>query len=97
MRLDNGLDGNPLFRKPITPWYDHAIACWLLVAAMAGVSLFSWFGIHVARTHPFYDAYIWVPMVLLVLSLLVAGSVIWRLLHRYYTFHLKKGIIEAAD
>jgi hypothetical protein len=90
MRLDSGLDGNPLFRKVATPWYDGDFACWVLLAMMVAVSLFSGAGIHVARMHPFYVDYIWVPVVLLILSLLVAVSVTLRLIHRYYSLHLQK-------
>ena len=90
MRLDNGPDGNPLFRKVVAPWYDGAVACWVLVAAMAILSAFSWAGIQVARTHPFYGDYIWVPLILLLLCLFVAGSVILRLIHRRYAQYLER-------
>jgi len=89
MQLDNGLDGNPLFRKVIRPWYDGSLACWILVAAMGGVFFFSWVGIQAARNHPFYGEYIWVPITVLILSILVAGSVMLRLFHRYYAQYLE--------
>jgi hypothetical protein len=89
MRLDNGLDGDPLFRKVAMPWYDGPIACWLLVAAMLIVIIFSWVGIQVAGSHPFYDTYLWVPVTLLLLAALVAVSVLLRLSHRYYARYIE--------
>ena len=78
------LDPNPLFRKVIAPWYDNNLACWLILLGMTAVALFSLAGIAVARQNPAYHRHMWVPISLLVLSLLVCQSVVRRLIHRYY-------------
>ncbi|MFZ1983242.1 MAG: hypothetical protein WAU91_02445 [Desulfatitalea sp.] len=83
------LDPNPMFRRVITSWYDSNAACWILLAAMVGVALFSWAGIAAARSHADYHAYTWVPAALLILSLFVAVSVGYRLFRRYYDRHLQ--------
>jgi len=83
------LDPNPLFRRAITPWYDSNAACWILLMAMLAVVLFSWAGIVVARNHPDYHSYSWVPWSLLFLSLLVGCSTAYRLLRRFYDRHLQ--------
>ncbi len=81
MRLD---DENPLFRKVVPPWYDSNWLCWIVLIAMAVMVLFSWAGIVVACSRPEYHAHTWMPVLLLVLSLLVGGSVVYRLVHRHY-------------
>ena len=68
----------------ITPWYDSTPACWLLLLFMAVLMIFAVSGITVALTEPDYGSYVWVPIVLLLLCLFVCGSVVRRLLHRYY-------------
>jgi hypothetical protein len=81
MHLDTS---NPLFRKASAPWYDGNLACGILLAVMLLVGLFSWAGIYVAHSDPSYNAYLWVPTTLLILSLLVIGSVAFRKIHRVY-------------
>ncbi|RJQ76205.1 MAG: hypothetical protein C4519_14935 [Desulfobacteraceae bacterium] len=83
------LDTNPLFRKANAPWYDGNTACAIVMAAMLVLCLFGWAGIAVARTHPSYHAYIWVPFILLMLSLLVGVSVTFRLLRRCYDRYMQ--------
>lgn len=83
------LDPNPMFRRIITPWYDSNAACWALLVAMAAVALFSLAGIAVARFVPAYNDHTWVPVLMLVLSLFVGGSVGFRLFQRYYDRHLQ--------
>lgn len=78
------LDPNPLFRRIIAPWYDTTLACWVVLLAMAGVSLFAWLGISVALSNAAYTRHLWVPILLLTLSLLVFFSITVRLLHRYF-------------
>lgn len=86
MHLDTS---NPLFRKASTPWYDGNMVCGTILAAMLLACLFSWAGIYVAHNNPSYHAYLWVPTTLLILSLLVAGSVIFRMIHRFYSRHVQ--------
>ncbi len=83
------LDPNPMFRRVITPWYDSNAACWIMLAVMLAVALFSWAGIAVARYVPEYNQHTWVPVLMLVLSLFVGGSAGYRLYRRYYDRHLQ--------
>ena len=76
------LDPNPLFRRAIIPWYDSTALCWVLVVAMVALVFFSITGIQVARSNPDYHGFIWVPWVLLVLNLVLALSISWRLIQR---------------
>lgn len=77
------LDPNPLFRKVIAPWYDSNLACWLVLLVMLAVASFGVFGIVVAYGNPAFHRHVWVPIVLLVLSIFVTLSVVRRLVHRY--------------
>ena len=78
------LDSNPLFRKFVAPWYDSNFTCWLAVAAMLFCAYFSALGISVARQYSAFAPYQHVPWILLVLSLAVALSIVWRLIPRYF-------------
>lgn len=82
------IDPNPLFRKAITPWYDSSAACWMLLAAVLVIAVFSGVGISVAQSRPDYQQHLWVPITLLVLSLFVGGSIIYRLIKRRYEHQL---------
>lgn len=81
------LDPHPLFRKVITPWYDGNTACWIVLAAMVAVILFSLSGISAARSDPDHHHHTWLPVTLLVLSLFVVQSIGRRLIQRYYARH----------
>jgi hypothetical protein len=76
------LDPNPLFRRAIIPWYDNTAVCWVLEVAMVTLVCFSIAGIVVARSNPEYNGFVWVPWVLLVLSLGLALSIARRLMQR---------------
>ena len=73
------LDPNPLFRKIITPWYDTPLVCWVLLAIMVALVLFSITGILVAEYNPDYKGFVWVPILLLLLSLFMVFSLFGRL------------------
>lgn len=77
------LNDTPVFRKIIVPWYDAEAVCLLTLLFMDTVFLFGMAGIAVAREIPEYHGYIWVPFVLVVLSLSVILSVVIRLVRRY--------------
>ncbi len=77
------LDENPLFRKVPVPWYDSTLACVLVVAAMGGIVFFSLTGMVVAFEQSQYQEYVWMPLVVLVLSGLVLLTTIARLLRRH--------------
>lgn len=78
------IDPNPLFRKVIAPWYDSNAVCWILLVVMLAIALFSGVGISVAQSLPDYHHHLWVPVTLLLLSLVAAGSVVYRLIKRHY-------------
>jgi fatty-acid desaturase len=74
---------NPLFRKVILPWYDTDIACILTGVFMAFVFGFSLVGISVAQEIPDGTRHIWLPIFLLVLSVLGMVTVVVRLFRRH--------------
>ena len=76
------LDPNPLFRRVIMPWYDSAPVCWVLGAAMVVLVFFSITGLMVAQNTPEYKRFVWVPGVLLLLSLFMVLSISWRMVQR---------------
>ncbi len=77
------LDQNPVYRKVIVPWYDSEIACLVLIAFLFVVFLFGFIGISVVSESISYGSYIWVPIVLVVLSGGVILSLTIRLVRRY--------------
>jgi hypothetical protein len=76
------LTQNPLFRRTITPWYDSNAACIVVLGFTLLVAVFSFVGIDVAESDPAYRAYVWLPLLLLLLSLAVLASTIIRLVQR---------------
>jgi hypothetical protein len=76
------LTQNPLFRRTITPWYDSNAACIVVLAFTLLVAIFSFVGINVAESDPAYGAYVWLPLLLLLLSLAVLASTLIRLVQR---------------
>jgi hypothetical protein len=79
----------PFFRKDIVPWYDSETACLIIIVFMLLVCLFSFAGISVARENFEYNQYIWVAVLLLVLSGVVIISTTIRLIKRFTSRHLK--------
>jgi membrane protein DedA with SNARE-associated domain len=76
------LDPNPLFRRAITPWYDGAFACLVLMAAMLIAVAFGAIGIAVARDTPEFQDHEWIPWLIMVAALLVFFSVTVRVVRR---------------
>lgn len=73
---------NPVFRKAIFPWHHSKTAYWITIVCMLVVFLFGWAGISVARANTEYNGYVWVPIVLVVLSGGVILVNIMRLIRR---------------
>lgn len=71
-----------LFRKAFIPWYDTEPAMLLTLAFAVAVLLFSITGIAATLDTPRYDAYIWVPCLLGILSLAITLSTLVRLIRR---------------
>ncbi len=84
------LDQNPVYRKVIVPWYDSEIACLVLIAFLFVVFLIGFIGISVVNESISYGSYIWVPIVLVVLSGGTILSLTIRLIRRYATIKNKQ-------
>jgi hypothetical protein len=76
-------DKSPVFRKAIIPWYHSKIAYGVTISFMLFVFLFGMAGISVARENIQFKDYIWVPIVLVVLSGSIMMFNIIRLIKRH--------------
>ena len=76
-------DKNPVFRKIIIPWYKSTSAYIMMIVFMLVVVLFALAGISVAREYPEYKGYVWVPAVLLAMSVAIIVTTAARLVKRY--------------
>lgn len=76
------LKQNPLFRRIITPWWDADGVCLLVIYFMIAVVYFSMAGIVTAVEYPEFRGYIWLPILLWVLSMAVILSIGHRLVSR---------------
>lgn len=74
---------NPVFRKAIIPWHHSKTAYGVTIAGMLFVFLFGLAGISVARANTQFNDYLWVPIVLVVLSGGVILFNIIRLIRRH--------------
>lgn len=79
-------DKGPVFRKAIIPWHRSRTICGLSIAFMLIVFLFGLAGISVARGQEQYYGYIWVPLILVVLS----GGIIVLNIIRLIRQHLSR-------
>ena len=77
------IDQNPLFRKVIVPWYDSKVVCRIIIIFTLFTSLFGLIGIATASTTESYNDYIWIPVVLTVVSGIVLTAAIIRLVKQY--------------
>jgi hypothetical protein len=77
------IDQNPLFRKVIVPWYDSETACYIVIFFMVLVFLFGFAGISATRENIAYHEYVWVPVLLVLMSGGVIISTTIRLIKRY--------------
>ena len=74
----------PVSRKAANPWYQHKMVYVLTITFMLLALLFGLVGISVTREIEQYHEYVWVPVVLVVLSVGVMVSAIIRLIRRHY-------------
>ena len=74
----------PVFRKTANPWYQSKMVYALTITFMVIVLLFGLVGISVTREIEQYHDYLWVPLVVVVLSTGVMISAIIRLIRRHY-------------
>ncbi len=74
---------NPVFRKAVIPWYNSKTAYIIVLVFLLLVFLFAMVGISVSREDPAYNGYVWVPLILLVLSAGIIVTTIARLIKHY--------------
>jgi hypothetical protein len=76
-------DKNPVFRKAVIPWHNSTTAYIIVILFMLLVILFAVAGLAVARNNPDYQGYIWVPALLLAMSVAIIATTAIRLIKRY--------------
>ncbi len=86
MRLDLR---NPVYRKVYVPWWDSEVACLLVIIFMFVVFLFGMLGISVAHESLEYRPFIWVPVLIVILSATVILTTTIRLIRRYLSVRRK--------
>jgi hypothetical protein len=80
MRLDQK---GPVYRKVFVPWWDSEVACLLVIVFMFVAFLFGIVGISVANKMPQFRPFVWVPVLIVVLSSVVILSTTIRWIRRY--------------
>jgi hypothetical protein len=74
---------SPVFRKPVIPWYQSKTAYSIMIVIMLVVFLVGLAGISVSREIDEYNGYLWMPAVLVILSVCLIITNIIRLIRRY--------------
>jgi len=74
---------SPFFRKPVIPWYQSKTAYSITIVIMLVVFLVGLAGISVSREIDEYNGYLWIPAVLVILSVWLMITNIIRLIRRY--------------
>ncbi len=83
------LEEKPIFKKKIVPWYETERFFFLLIVVMFIIFLFGFVGILVSQEETEYHDYIWMPVLLVVLSGTGIVSTSVRLIKRYIQRHSK--------
>ena len=76
---------DPVFRKAVIPWYRSSKAYVFAIIFLLMVFLFGIAGISVAREIEAYSGYTWVPVLLVVTSIIMIMTTAYRLIKRYIT------------
>ena len=76
-------DSGPVFRKPITPWYHSKLAYVIIILAMLVTFFFGIAGLRVAQEVTAYHSYVWVPVLLMILSGALIITMTIRLIQSY--------------
>ncbi len=79
------LDQNPFFRRAIIPWYDSNLACSIFIAISVCALIFSLVGIKVALENSDFVSFVWLPSVMVILSLFVMIKIMLKLIKRRQT------------
>ena len=77
------IDQNPLFRKTISPWYDSEVVCIGVIMFMLIVFVFGCIGVSVAGEVAEFQGYVWIAVLLVVMSGGVILSTAIRLIKRH--------------
>lgn len=77
------IDQNPVFRRVMIPWYDSETMCLVVIIIMFLTFLFGIAGISVTGENPRYHSYMWIALLIAVLSSGVIVSTTIRLIKRY--------------
>lgn len=77
------LDPNPVFRRIIVAWHETEIVCYSLIFFMFLVLFFGVVGVFVAKDEPAYTGFIWVPIALVVLPIIMILTNIYRIFSLY--------------
>lgn len=83
------LEEKPMFNKKIVPWYETERAFLFFIVVMFVIFLFGFTGILVSQEEVDYRDYIWMPVLLVVLSGAGIVSTSVRLIKRYIQQHSK--------
>jgi len=76
-------DKNPVFRKAIIPWYNSTTVYIIVLIIMLLMLFFAMAGISVSRENPEYREYVWVPAILLAMTVAIIIPTAVRLIKRY--------------
>jgi uncharacterized membrane protein len=74
---------NPVFRKAIIPWYNSTTVNIFVLIIMLLVLFFAIFGISVSQGNSVYRGYVWVPALLLAMTIAIIITTTARLIKRH--------------
>ncbi len=74
---------NPVFRKAIIPWYNSTTVNIIVLIIMLLVLFFAIFGISVSQENSAYRGYVWVPALLLAMTIAIIITTTARLIKRH--------------
>jgi hypothetical protein len=86
---------DPVFRKAVIPWYRSSKIYVFAIVFMLLVFSFGIAGISVAREIETYRDYIWVPVLLVVMSAVMVTTTTYRLIKRYTTRASKDSLLSS--
>ena len=85
---------DPVFRKAVIPWYHSSKIYIFAIIFMLLVFAFGIAGISVAQDIEAYNGYIWVPLLLVVMSAFMIVTTFYRLIKRYTTRSSGGGLLS---
>ena len=77
------IEKSPFFKKPFIPWHASKSACLIKMLMMLGIALFAIDGVKIARQMEAYNDYLWVPVLLLALSVYVFAVNLIRVIKQF--------------